>query len=618
MKCFIFVILILVDINLFAQNEWEFTYEMEGIPLGLEIVDLNNLYVVTTRLGPTYLYKSIDRGKNWYLINDDFGKAQYCYSISVPDLENIFITFDDGNFYQSVDGGKSFLNIMLDSVNSFKKVKMYNDNIGVLMDTYISPLTYYTIIITNDNWKSFEKFNIDVTKGRYSYRNPVFISDSILYSVVYNTLNYKWYLLLLNINTKEYQLNYIDTVYEVISDLCIINEKLIFVCGKSNTISGGSGHDAIYKSTDGGSSWRRVLDLSTTASKHFYNNPFGLQSIAFKDSLTGIAVGQFGKIIYTYDGGESWIYENDLHEYINDNDPPTMIVRYAGTVPLISTYTGHFFRLLEDNLSPKPEDIYTISGRVWEGTKGQPGIPVSLGYRITMTNSEGYYKFTQVKKGSYTIKALNKYYDGVNQTYFYKPFDYKPMQYDIELTSDTSGFDFNAEDLRTFYSASGYIKDDKGKGLANITLNIKDSTAVSDSSGIFLFRKIESKRQYDLTPFSEDYTFSPAFHTINLITGDTTGLVFTATPTTSVWENIENLDILITPNPADDFITIHTSESLQPSEGYKVQIFDLLGIEIISESIHPMTTSHRMNIENLPAGVYFIRIGGKVEKFVKI
>ncbi len=50
----------------------------------------------------------------------------------------------------------------------------------------------------------------------------------------------------------------------------------------------------------------------------------------------------------------------------------------------------------------------------------------------------------------------------------------------------------------------------------------------------------------------------------------------------------------------------------------KVQIFDVLGIEIMSESIHPMTSSHRMNVEKLPAGVYFIRIGNKVEKFVKM
>ena len=77
---------------------------------------------------------------------------------------------------------------------------------------------------------------------------------------------------------------------------------------------------------------------------------------------------------------------------------------------------------------------------------------------------------------------------------------------------------------------------------------------------------------------------------------------------------------LISPNPANDFITIQFSNKelqLFASED-KVQVFDVLGIEVISESIHPMTSSHRMNVEKLPAGVYFIRIGDKVEKFVKM
>jgi hypothetical protein len=76
----------------------------------------------------------------------------------------------------------------------------------------------------------------------------------------------------------------------------------------------------------------------------------------------------------------------------------------------------------------------------------------------------------------------------------------------------------------------------------------------------------------------------------------------------------------IQPNPASEFITIQIQPSLgfEPSEGYQVQIIDVLGIEVMSESIHPMTQSHRMNIERLPSGVYYIRIGDRVEKFLKM
>jgi hypothetical protein len=57
---------------------------------------------------------------------------------------------------------------------------------------------------------------------------------------------------------------------------------------------------------------------------------------------------------------------------------------------------------------------------------------------------------------------------------------------------------------------------------------------------------------------------------------------------------------------------------LKPSEGSDIEIYDVLGEKIISKSIHPMTWSHRMNVSNLPKGVYFVRVGERVEKFVKV
>jgi len=66
-------------------------------------------------------------------------------------------------------------------------------------------------------------------------------------------------------------------------------------------------------------------------------------------------------------------------------------------------------------------------------------------------------------------------------------------------------------------------------------------------------------------------------------------------------------------------VTIFSNKGLQPfARAEKVQIFDMLGLEVMSELIHPMTSSHQMNVEKLRAGVYFIRVGTRVEKFVKM
>ena len=111
---------------------------------------------------------------------------------------------------------------------------------------------------------------------------------------------------------------------------------------------------------------------------------------------------------------------------------------------------------------------------------------------------------------------------------------------------------------------------------------------------------------------------------------------------TSVNYDLEK-GIIIFPNPAGDFITIQFSKGLKPyvtddspsnkelqlfAAEDKVQIFDVLGLEVGQSSLIDNTTHNnsqsgmidllRIDVSHLPAGVYFIRFGNKVEKFVKI
>ena len=85
-------------------------------------------------------------------------------------------------------------------------------------------------------------------------------------------------------------------------------------------------------------------------------------------------------------------------------------------------------------------------------------------------------------------------------------------------------------------------------------------------------------------------------------------------------ENLFDDDLLIYPNPTSDFITITLSNNgLQPFAAEdKVQIFDMLGIEVISVETGLRPVSTKVVVSHLPAGVYFLKIGDKVEKFVKM
>lgn len=84
------------------------------------------------------------------------------------------------------------------------------------------------------------------------------------------------------------------------------------------------------------------------------------------------------------------------------------------------------------------------------------------------------------------------------------------------------------------------------------------------------------------------------------------------------FENPLTDDILISPNPADDYIDILIDGTHLQGKHHIIEIFDVLGNRVLSKSIHPMTQSHRMNVASIPNGLYFVKIGNKFEKFVKM
>lgn len=613
---------------MYSQNKWELTHNVYGQhPIKIEVTDSNYVNIfLSTGTNFKYIYTSRDQGKTWDLM---YATNLYSKDIGMEciDSNNVFLGFRDGSMYYPFmyhikDKGNSIDTISIDSLKDYDGFSMFDNNVGVITNAFIVPDTFF-LLVTKDRWKTYTKFHKQDDSTRLSYRYPIFKNDSIINCIVVNARGIRGtFFCEFNINTFEYKLNMIRTGAGT-DDMFILDKKYIYTCGKSDGLSGGSGNDAIFKSSDSGKTWRRVLDLYSDDSKFNRTDhqppEFGLQSISFKDSLSGIAVGQFGKIVYTYDGGESWIYERQLPDSLGE--PATMKVRYAGSIPIITTYHGQIFRMIEDNLAPKSEDTLTISGRVWEGTKGQPGVPVVLGYRVTMTDSSGYYKFTRLKKGNYTVKALNKYFDGANPKYYYKPFDYTPVQYELDLTSDTGGIDFNAIDLRTFYSVSGEIVTSGGVGLKDIQLTIGDSTTISTEDGKFLFPKIEQKRTYEMIPYSKEYKFTPWAFSIN-IDKDIDTFRFVAIPITSVEESVLPYNtLLITPIPANDYIAINFSKLNNELEDKNVEIYDAMGVLIESLPLINHSTFGRnyfIDISSFSSGVYFVKVGGIVEKFVKI
>ncbi len=78
-------------------------------------------------------------------------------------------------------------------------------------------------------------------------------------------------------------------------------------------------------------------------------------------------------------------------------------------------------------------------------------------------------------------------------------------------------------------------------------------------------------------------------------------------------------DLAISPNPAGDFIiiTLKPSEGFEPSEGSEINIFNTIGERVLSVGTG-RDLSVRINISDLPKGVYFVKVGGETAKFVKM
>ncbi|MFC2131750.1 hypothetical protein ACFLSQ_09975 [Bacteroidota bacterium] len=372
---YIVLLFIIIEYSAFA-SDWQQVDNMEngsGRVVSIGCADSNNCFALVQFTFYTRLYKSTDQGFSWKSIyqSDPTNEGE-------PYLFNAWsgITTNPDYFYmimqdapvikKSIDGGVSFKWIILDTLDAalnrlIRQSAMFNSNIGFA----VSKDWYY---ITKDGWESFEKLQPLSTGSFYS---PIFINDSIVvmtYSSSKDTLGilFKQY----NINQNEWKTIFDfpkrieeDLMAHIILSLNFINDTLGFGCGYQMTGQGQSSYDLIYRTTDGGNNWKMVL-------KVVQSPPFGLEDIAFFDKKNGVAVGQYGKIWTTKDGGDTWIINEKPEEM---TDPLTMRVAWAGQNPIIGTfstgggifrYEGDFFDFTPDDTTDVEESIKKLLGDI--------------------------------------------------------------------------------------------------------------------------------------------------------------------------------------------------------------------------------------------------------------
>lgn len=338
------ILILIIPINLFAEKAWvQKHYIKYEDYTTFQSSDSNNCFAFVDGVGFTIIYKSTDQGNSWWKLyekdhmkqKDSIWKVFHCQAL---DSEHIYISYLDRTILEkSIDGGKtferiSFGDLSLSKTRCFVDLVMYNSNLG-------AAITYDDLIITKNNWETYTVISMDEHK---TAGDPIFFIDSLNIAVMewsnnghqflkYNIDSNVWS----SYNKGEIPSNgeYQKVMYRVF----FVNDTLGFGCGVQKTGQGDFARDIIWKTTDRGLHWKVVLNRA-------YEPVFGLAEISFKNELHGMAVGNWGKIVETTDGGTTWSYHKVPKEVQGTID---MTVTWAGQYPLIACQKAGIFRLEE-------------------------------------------------------------------------------------------------------------------------------------------------------------------------------------------------------------------------------------------------------------------------------
>jgi hypothetical protein len=244
--------------------------------------------------------------------------------------------------------------------------------------------------------------------------------------------------------------------------------------------------------------------------------------------------------------------------------------------------------------------------------------------------------------------------DGIRAVYIAQQNNFKPRTVDVfhntVWTNNSSG------GIRMFSADTNFRQTCAGNAafgqlpISNFRTSYKNHTSTYDSCGIFLSMPSDDIAQLnmfpklamlisdtiDMTRFSKytDYDldfdgnyYNPVYRGAYSGGGTHTGWKLALEQRSKLGTPLDITDkypiqnsITITPNPATDYIEIDINDVIL-SEAKNLRIFDLLGTEVTTPNLTPTLSEGegvvRLDVSHLSPGVYFVRMGDVVRKFVK-
>lgn len=360
-----YLLIIILCVSASSENSLRNTHQYFSGRYAFKCFDTTHCISIDSySINVIYVGETFDQGNNWET-NLEFSSGIDPINITTGIITQGYI-HNDSSFYfsQNIDrgtlfytnnGGKSFTKKIIGDYEIADDFIMLDNERGMLA-------SFLRLHYTKDNWETWDTISFD---NIIRYKNFTIKNDSILYftgdiRIKSDGKNFPC-LVELNYKTMEHEVKYIfpdenpnsedkdNTIYKF---LHFYSDKIGYYYGSIKRENEIRYADIIYKTTDGGDSWRKVLDNQTGS--------FQLRDMGFRDSLYGITV-EANKYYETFDGGETW--QHGRFPMGGTSNHISCQVRFAGKNCIIGSYNKGMY-IWEEITSVSLKDIGNL--KVWQ------------------------------------------------------------------------------------------------------------------------------------------------------------------------------------------------------------------------------------------------------------
>lgn len=338
----------------------------------------------------------------------------------------------------------------------------------------------------------------------------------------------------------------------------------------------GADSGYIFLSNDTGKTWNQI---TTPIKDYLVKNPNyrTINSVKMLDSNYGVACTQYF-ILYTKNGGNSWevIQKPDSNLYIWD-------------ATLLSSNSIIFYGLcqVKNKDCPFYETMFVSEnlGKSWSN------------YNFCSIDSLTDFK-SVANRRLYFVDSLNGWVSAGERT---GVGDKETEKIAVTYNGGKTWTLLRNQLGSTNFPIVDYSFHDKSNGI--ITTKTGGISWTHDG-GITWINDSIPNRQAFLPP-----NVFVCYRNVNYpIIADYNGRIFYWNYETSVDDINKNFGDIIYPNPTSDQLNINSNQSID-----KIRIYSILGMKVLETE-----WQEKINVSGLAPGVYFIKVGDKMSKFVKI